>query len=335
MAILVTGGAGYIGSHMAHALVERGEEVVVLDNLATGVEWTVPHAATFIHGDIADQALVGALIRDKSIAEIIHFAGSVVVPDSVADPLGYYFNNTVKSRDLLEAAIKGGVRRFIFSSTAAVYGQPGQVPVFEDAALQPISPYGRSKLMTEWMLRDTAAATGLAYVALRYFNVAGADPKGRTGQSTPRATHLIKVACETAVGLRPHLDIFGRDYPTADGTCIRDYIHVSDLVAAHETALVHLRGGGDSGIFNCGYGRGHSVLDVIAAVERTTGRPLPVRDAPPRPGDPPAIVAGAERARRALGWSPRYDDLDFIVASALEWERRLRRRNAADQGVNG
>jgi UDP-glucose 4-epimerase len=241
----------------------------------------------------------------------------------------------VKSRDLLEAAIKGGVRRFIFSSTAAVYGEPGQVPVFEDAALQPISPYGRSKLMTEWMLRDTAAATGLAYVALRYFNVAGADPKGRTGQSTPRATHLIKVACQTAVGLRPHLDIFGRDYPTADGTCIRDYIHVSDLVAAHETALVHLRGGGDSGIFNCGYGRGHSVLDVIAAVERTTGRPLPVRDAPPRPGDPPAIVAGAERARRALGWSPRYDDLDFIVASALEWERRLRRRNAADQGVNG
>ena len=330
MAILVTGGAGYIGSHMAHALVERGEEVVVLDNLATGVEWIVPHAATFIRGDIADQALVGRLIRDKGVAEIIHFAGSVVVPDSVADPLGYYFNNTVKSRDLLEAAVRGGVKRFIFSSTAAVYGQPAEVPVLEDAALQPMSPYGRSKLMTEWMLQDTAAATGLAYVTLRYFNVAGADPKGRTGQATPRATHLIKAACETAVGLRPHLDIFGRNYPTADGTCIRDYIHVSDLIAAHDAALVHLRGGGDSSIYNCGYGRGQSVLDVIAAVERASGRPLPVRDAPPRPGDPPAIVAGADRARHALNWSPRYDDLDFIVASALEWERRLRRRNAED-----
>jgi UDP-glucose 4-epimerase len=328
MTILVTGGAGYIGSHMAHALVERGEKVVVLDNLATGVEWIVPHAATFVRGDIADKALVSALIRDNGIVEIIHFAGSVVVPDSVADPLAYYLNNTAKSRDLLEAAVTGGVERFIFSSTAAVYGQPDQVPVLEDAELQPMSPYGRSKLMTEWMLRDTAAATGLTYAALRYFNVAGADPKGRTGQSTPRATHLIKVACETAVGARPHLDIFGRDYPTADGTCVRDYIHVSDLIAAHDAALAHLRGGGDSSIYNCGYGRGYSVLEVIAAVERATGRPLPVRDAPRRPGDPPAIVAGAQRARTVLGWAPRHDDLDFIVASALEWERRLRRRNA-------
>jgi UDP-glucose 4-epimerase len=328
MTILVTGGAGYIGSHMAHALVERGEEVVVLDNLATGVEWIVPHAATFVRGDIADKALVSTLIRDRAIAEIIHFAGSVVVPDSVADPLAYYLNNTAKSRDLLEAAVKGGVQRFIFSSTAAVYGQPDQVPVLEDAELRPMSPYGRSKLMTEWMLRDTAAATGLTYAALRYFNVAGADPKGRTGQSTPRATHLIKVACETAVGARPHLDIFGRDYPTADGTCVRDYIHVTDLIAAHDAALADLRGGGDSGIYNCGYGRGYSVLEVIAAVERATGRPLPVRDAPRRPGDPPAIVAGAERARTVLGWAPHHDDLDFIVASALEWEQRLRRRNA-------
>lgn len=328
MAILVTGGAGYIGSHMAHALVERGEEVVVLDNLATGVEWLVPHAATFVRGDIADKDLVNQLIRDHAVAEIIHFAGSVVVPDSVADPLAYYLNNTAKSRDLLEAAVNGGVKRFIFSSTAAVYGQPDRVPVLEDAELRPMSPYGRSKLMTEWMLRDTAAVSDLSYVALRYFNVAGADPKGRTGQATPRATHLIKVACETAVGSRPHLDIFGRDYPTRDGTCVRDYIHVSDLIAAHDAALVHLRGGGASGIFNCGYGRGYSVLDVVAAVERATGRPLPVRDAPRRPGDPPAIVAGAERARQVLGWSPRHEDLDLIVGSALAWERRLRQRNA-------
>lgn len=328
MAILVTGGAGYIGSHMAHALVERGEEVVVLDNLATGVEWLVPHAATFVRGDIADKHLVNQLIRDHAVAEIIHFAGSVVVPDSVADPLAYYLNNTAKSRDLLEAAVNGGVKRFIFSSTAAVYGQPDRVPVLEDAELRPMSPYGRSKLMTEWMLRDTAAVSDLSYAALRYFNVAGADPKGRTGQATPRATHLIKVACETAVGSRPHLDIFGRDYPTRDGTCVRDYIHVSDLIAAHDAALVHLRGGGASGIFNCGYGRGYSVLDVVAAVERATGRQLPVRDAPRRPGDPPAIVAGAERARQVLGWSPRHEDLDLIVGSALAWERRLRQRNA-------
>jgi UDP-glucose 4-epimerase len=328
MAILVTGGAGYIGSHMAHALVERGEEVVVLDNLATGVEWLVPHAAIFVRGDIADKDLVNQLIRDHAVAEIIHFAGSVVVPDSVADPLAYYLNNTAKSRDLLEAAVNGGVKRFIFSSTAAVYGQPDRVPVLEDAELRPMSPYGRSKLMTEWMLRDTAAVSDLSYAALRYFNVAGADPKGRTGQATPRATHLIKVACETAVGSRPHLDIFGRDYPTRDGTCVRDYIHVSDLIAAHDAALVHLRGGGASGIFNCGYGRGYSVLDVVAAVERATGRPLPVRDAPRRPGDPPTIVAGAERARQVLGWSPRHEDLDLIVGSALAWERRLRQRNA-------
>jgi UDP-glucose 4-epimerase len=328
MAILVTGGAGYIGSHMAHALVERREEVVVLDNLATGVEWLVPHAATFVRGDTADKDLVNQLIRDHAVAEIIHFAGSVVVPDSVADPLAYYLNNTAKSRDLLEAAVNGGVKHFIFSSTAAVYGQPDRVPVLEDAELRPMSPYGRSKLMTEWMLRDTAAVSDLSYAALRYFNVAGADPKGRTGQATPRATHLIKVACETAVGSRPHLDIFGRDYPTRDGTCVRDYIHVSDLIAAHDAALVHLRGGGASGIFNCGYGRGYSVLDVVAAVERATGRPLPVRDAPRRPGDPPAIVAGAERARQVLGWSPRHEDLDLIVGSALAWERRLRQRNA-------
>jgi UDP-glucose 4-epimerase len=328
MAILVTGGAGYIGSHMAHALAERGEEVVVLDTLVTGVEWLVPHAATFVHGDIADKELVKQLIRDHAVAEIIHFAGSVVVPDSVADPLAYYLNNTAKSRDLLEAAVKGGVKRFIFSSTAAVYGQPDRVPVLEDAELKPMSPYGRSKLMTEWMLRDTAAASDLSYAALRYFNVAGADPKGRTGQATPRATHLIKVACEAAVGARPHLDIFGRDYPTRDGTCVRDYIHVSDLIAAHDAALVHLRGGGASGIFNCGYGRGYSVLDVVAAVERATGKPLPVRDAPRRPGDPATIVAGAERAREVLGWSPRHDDLDLIVGSALAWERRLRQRNA-------
>ena len=242
-------------------------------------------------------------------------------------PACLYLNNTAKSRDLLEAAVAGGVERFIFSSTAAVYGQPDSVPVVEEAKLKPMSPYGRSKLMTEWMLRDTSAATGLAYVALRYFNVAGADPKGRTGQSTPRATHLVKVACETAVGARPISTYSGATIHRR-WTCVRDYIHVSDLIAAHDAALGHLRGGGANGIFNCGYGRGYSVLDVVAAMERATGRPLPVSDAARRPGDPPAIVAGAERARQVLGWSPRHDDLDLIVASALEWERRLRQRNA-------
>jgi UDP-glucose 4-epimerase len=244
------------------------------------------------------------------------------------DPLAYYRNNTMTTRSLLNSAVKGGVNRFIFSSTAAVYGNPDPVPVPEHAPTRPLSPYGSSKLMTELMLHDVAAAHGMNYVALRSFNVAGADPKGRVGLATVGATHLLKIAVEAATGQRAKIDVFGTDYPTPDGSCIRDFIHVSDLAQAHRAALAYLRGGRSSITLNCGYGRGYSVLDVVAAVERATGRPLPVRDAPRRPGDPPAIVAGAERARQVLGWSPHHEDLDLIVGSALAWERRLRQRNA-------
>ncbi len=330
MAVLVTGGAGYIGSHMVCALVDRAEEVVVLDNLSTGFAWAVSPGAELIEGDIGDIDLVCRIAGEHNIDAVIHFAGSIVVPESVTDPLGYYLNNTVKSRALMEACVKSGIPHFIFSSTAAVYGNPKVIPVFESNEQAPISPYGSSKLMTEWMLRDAAAAhDGFDYVALRYFNVAGADPKGRTGQSTPQATHLIKVACQTALGQRDHMQVFGRDYDTPDGTCIRDYIHVSDLVVAHVDALAYLRGGGKSDVFNCGYGTGYSVLDVIGAVERAFGAPFKVIDAPRRAGDPPAIVAGAERVRSVLGWMPRHDDLNGIVQSALDWERHLERRNDA------
>jgi UDP-glucose 4-epimerase len=282
-----------------------------------------------VRGDIGDETLVGELIAREKIDAIVHFAGSIVVPESVSDPLGYYLNNTVKSRALMAAAVKGGVKNFIFSSTAAVYGNPATTPVLEDAAPQPISPYGTSKLMTEWMLRDAHVAHGLNYVALRYFNVAGADPKGRSGQSTARATHLIKVACQTALGQRKSMDVFGTDYPTPDGTCLRDYIHVSDLISAHVAALQHLRKGGESGVFNCGYGKGYSVLEVIKSVERVFGAPLSYKLAGRRDGDPAAIVAGADKVRRVMGWQPKHDDLDFIVRSALDWERHLERRNAA------
>jgi UDP-glucose 4-epimerase len=329
MAVLVTGGAGYIGSHMVLALSDVGEDIVVLDNLSTGFWWAVAPGAKLIEGDIGDEALLGRIMREHRFDAVVHFAGSIVVPDSVADPLGYYLNNTVKSRSLMAAAIKAGIPRFIFSSTAAVYGEPAAQPVFETATPAPISPYGSSKLMTEWMLRDASVAHGLQYVALRYFNVAGADPKGRSGQSTPRATHLIKVACQTALGQRSHMDVFGSDYETPDGTCLRDYIHVSDLIAAHMDALAHLRNGGAGGVFNCGYGRGYSVLEVIRAVERAHGAPFTVNRAPRRAGDPPAIIAGAERVRSILGWRPQHDDLDQIVRSALDWERHLGRRNAA------
>lgn len=328
MAILVTGGAGYIGSHMVLALTEQGEEVVVLDNLSTGFWWAVAPQAKLIEGDIGDEALLDRVMAEHRFDAVVHFAGSIVVPDSVKDPLGYYLNNTVKSRMLMACAVKAGIPRFIFSSTAAVYGNPATQPVFEEALPAPISPYGSSKLMTEWMLRDAHAAYGLQYIALRYFNVAGGDPKGRIGQSTPRATHLIKVACQTALGQRDHLEVFGTDYPTPDGTCLRDYIHVSDLIAAHVDALSHLRRGGESGIFNCGYGKGYSVREVIAAVERVNGAKLPVTYAPRRAGDPAAIVAGAARVRDVLGWQPKYENLDFIVETALNWERKLIQRNA-------
>ncbi len=323
MSVLVTGGAGYIGSHMVLELVDRGEDVVVIDNLSTGFRWAVDHRATLVVGDIADSDLVKKTLLSHGVDAIIHFAGSIVVPDSVADPLGYYLNNTVKSRGLIAAAVETGVKNFIFSSTAAVYGNPEENPVPESAPPAPMSPYGSSKLMTEIMLSDTARAHDFRFVALRYFNVAGADPKGRSGQSTPRATHLIKVACETALGKRPQMEVFGTDYPTPDGTCVRDYIHVSDLAKAHSVALDHLRRGGASDIFNCGYSKGYSVIEVIAAVKRVSGVDFKVLLSPPRAGDPAAIVAASAKIREKLGWRPQHDDLEQIVAQALNWERRV------------
>jgi UDP-glucose 4-epimerase len=334
MGVLVTGGAGYIGSHMILELLDAGEAVIVVDDLSTGFDWAVPRQAELVIGDIGDGALVDAVLERGEVDAVIHFAGSIVVPDSVADPLGYYHNNTVKSRALIESCVRSGVKRFIFSSTAAVYGMAQAAPVTEDVPLAPMSPYGTSKLMTEWMLRDCAGAHEFDYVALRYFNVAGADPRGRTGQSTPNATHLIKAAAQAALGVRPRLEIFGRDYDTPDGTCVRDYIHVSDLVGAHVLALAHLRGGGESSVFNCGYGHGYSVLQVIEAVERATGHPVPRRDAPRRAGDPPSIVANADKIRARLGWQPRLDDLDLIVAHAFAWEERLAQGEGAVRTVN-
>ncbi|MEE8098953.1 MAG: UDP-glucose 4-epimerase GalE [Hyphomicrobium sp.] len=323
MTVLVTGGAGYIGSHMVLELLDSGESVVVLDNLSTGFRWAVPTNATLVVGDVGDQDLVRSIVRKHGVKAIIHFAGSIVVPESVADPLGYYHNNTVKSRALMEVAVEMGIEQFIFSSTAAVYGNPSEVPVREDAELKPMSPYGSSKLMTEIMLADVARAHNFRYVALRYFNVAGADPQGRTGQSTPNATHLIKVACEAALGKRPCIEVFGTDYPTEDGTCIRDYIHVTDLVRAHRAALRHLRDGGGSEIFNCGYSKGFSVLEVIDAVKRVSGADFEVRNAPRRAGDPAAIVAASEKIRVHLGWRPELDKLETIAAQALAWESHM------------
>ena len=327
MAILVTGGAGYIGSHMVLRLCDAGEEVVVLDNLVTGFDWAVDHRATLLEGNVADMELVGRLIEAHGVREIIHFAGSIIVPESVADPLKYYGNNTAASRNLIEAAVRGGVRHIVFSSTAAVYGMPGLEPVSEDAPLAPLSPYGRSKLMTEMMLADVAAAHPITYGVLRYFNVAGADPRGRSGQSTPAATHLIKVAVQTALAQRDHMDIFGTDFPTPDGTGVRDYIHVTDLVEAHALLLERLRGGGDSTVCNCGYGRGHSVRQVIDTVKRVSGVDFAVHEAPPRPGDPASVVARADKARALLDWKPVHDDLEEIVTAALKWEQYLATRN--------
>jgi UDP-glucose 4-epimerase len=331
MAVLVTGGAGYIGSQMVHDLADAGEAVVVLDNLSTGHRWAIPPHVPLVVGETGDQALVTRLIGEHGVEAVIHFAASIVVPDSVRDPLGYYRNNTVNSRALIECAVACGVRHFIFSSTAAVYGNPAVIPVPEDAPTQPISPYGSSKLMTEIMLRDASRAHDLAHVVLRYFNVAGADPGGRTGQSSPQSTHLIKVAAESALGLREKLDVFGTDYPTPDGTCIRDYIHVSDLTRAHADALRHLRSGGASLTLNCGYGHGFSVLEVIDTVKRVSGVDFRVDFAPRREGDPARIVAGSERIRELLGWQPRFDDLSVIVAHALDWERELMTRRAISQ----
>jgi len=323
MSILVTGGAGYIGSHMVLALADAGHEVVVLDNLSTGFRWAIDPRAALVEGDTGDEPLVARLLKEHAVEAIIHFAGSIVVPESVTDPLGYYLNNTVKSRGLIAAAVAAGIDKFIFSSTAAVYGNPAVTPVPEEADLLPVSPYGSSKLMTEIMLADTARAHPLRYVALRYFNVAGADPAGRSGQSTPRATHLIKVASETALGKRPYMEVFGTDYATHDGTCVRDYIHVTDLAEAHMAALAHLSQGGTSRVLNCGYSKGYSVLEVIDAVKRASAVDFEVRLAARRPGDPASIVAASDRIRSELGWVPAHDDLDRIVTEALAWERKL------------
>jgi UDP-glucose 4-epimerase len=338
MTVLITGGAGYIGSHMVLELVDAGERVVVLDNLSTGHDWALPAGVPLVVGDSGDQDLVGRMLRDEAVDAIIHFAASIVVPDSVRDPLGYYRNNTVNTRALIECAVKAGVRDFIFSSTAAVYGNPAEIPVTENAPLQPISPYGWSKLMSEVMLCDAGRAHGINHVILRYFNVAGADPRCRAGQSSKMATHLIKVAVEAAVGLRPKLDVFGNDYPTPDGSCVRDYIHVSDLARAHANALRHLRGGGASLTLNCGYGHGFSVLQVVDTVKRVSGVDFKVDMAPRREGDPARIVADSQRARAALDWQPRFDDLSTIVAHALAWEQALIKRrsnapHAADKRV--
>jgi UDP-glucose 4-epimerase len=287
----------------------------------------VAGSVPLVVGETGDQNLVATIIKEQQVEAIIHFAASIVVPDSVGDPLGYYKNNTVNSRALMECAVKGGVKHFIFSSTAAVYGNTERMPVREDDPLAPMSPYGSSKLMSEIMLRDASAAHGLKHVILRYFNVAGADPEGRTGQSTKGATHLIKVAVETALGRRQRMDIFGTDYATPDGTCVRDYIHVADLAAAHLDALRYLRAGGKSITANCGYGKGYSVREVIDTVKQVSGSDFRVDISPRRPGDPPSIVAASDRARTELGWQPRYADLSVIVGHALAWERKLMVRN--------
>jgi UDP-glucose 4-epimerase len=323
MAILVTGGAGYIGSHMTYALCDSGVKVVVLDNLVTGVRENVSPQAEFVEGSVADGALVDSILRRHAIDAVVHFAGSVVVPESVADPIKYYQNNSGASAALVHACVRGGVRNFVFSSTAAVYGIPDVAMVSENVPLRPINPYGRSKLMTEWVLGDVAAAHDFRYAALRYFNVAGADPKGRTGQSTKAATHLIKRACQVALGVHPQLDIFGNDFPTPDGTGVRDYIHVNDLIGAHLLALEHLGAGGKSLTLNVGYGRGFSVREAVKVTEQVCGHPIAVRESPRRAGDPPALVADSRRLKEQLNWTPCYDDLTQIVASAYAWEQRL------------
>jgi UDP-glucose 4-epimerase len=323
MTVLVTGGAGYIGSHMVHALAEAGESVVVIDNLSTGFSAFLPEGVPLFIGDAADESLVEGVIAAHGVESIVHFAGSVVVPDSMRDPLAYYRNNTMTTRSLLNAAVKCGVSRFIFSSTAAVYGNPDQVPVPEHAPTRPLSPYGSSKLMTEIMLHDVASAHGMNYVVLRYFNVAGADPQARIGLATVGATHLFKIAVEAATGQRAKIDVFGTDYPTPDGSCIRDFIHVSDLAQAHRAALSYLRGGGTSVTLNCGYGRGYSVLETIEAVRRVSGRNFAVQYAPRRPGDIMTMIADTGRIRTTLDWTPQYNDLETIAAHALAWEEKL------------
>ena len=321
--VLVTGGAGYISSHVVWALSDAGHSVVVLDDLSTGESAAIPGDVTLVIGDAGDRGRVEALIGEYGCRAVLHFAGSIVAGESVEKPLAYYANNAGVTLNLIRACLAGGVGRFVYSSSAAVYGQPSRLPVGEDAPTRPLNPYGHSKLMAERMLRDAARAHGLEYAILRYFNVAGADLEGRTGQSSARPTHLIKLACRSALGLGDGFEIFGDDYDTPDGTCVRDYLHVSDLAAAHVAALSHLAGGGESVILNCGYGGGASVRQVLAAVEAEAGVTLDARPAPRRPGDAAELVADAGRIRAVLGWQPRHDDLRFIVRTALAWERRL------------
>jgi len=320
--ILVTGGAGYIGSHTVRQLGEKNEQVVTLDNLSKGFREHVL-CGDFVEGDTADRELVSKLLRDHQVETVIHFAAHTIVPESVADPLKYYRNNTCATRNLLECCVEAGVKHFVFSSTAAVYGIPDDEQCWENTPTQPINPYGMSKLMSEYMLRDLAAASDLRYVILRYFNVAGSDPQGRIGQSTPGATLLMKVAAEQAMGKREALYVFGTDYPTPDGTGVRDYIHVEDLADAHLKAIDYLRAGGESQILNCGYGHGYSVREVLDTVQRVHGSPLNIIEQGRRAGDPPALIAGAEKVRGVLGWTPRYDDLEEIARSSLNWERKL------------
>ena len=321
--VLVTGGAGYIGSHVVKQLLAAGERVVVLDNLSTGFAEAVL-GGELIEGDTGNRELVGRILQDYQVDSVMHFAAHTIVPESVSNPLKYYGNNTCCSRSLLECCQQAGVRHFIFSSTAAVYGMPESGVASEESPLQPINPYGMSKLMTEQMLRDLSAANDLRHVILRYFNVAGCDPDGRIGQSTKNATLLIKVACEVAVGKREQLSIFGTDYPTPDGTGVRDYIHVEDLANAHIRALNYLRNGGESTTLNCGYGHGYSVREVIRMVEKIHGASIPVTENPRRAGDTPSLIANADRIRMLLDWQPRYNDLETIVRTALNWERKLR-----------
>ena len=334
-AVLVTGGGGYIGSHTVRRLIAGGQRVVVLDDFSTGHRWAIAPEAVVVAGDAGDQALGEMLIEQHAVGAVVHFAGSIVVPESVRDPLKYYRNNAAASRDLIEVCVEKGVERFVFSSSAAVYGIPDRQPVSESAPLRPINPYGTTKLITEWMLRDVVASleqrgavkdASFRYVALRYFNVAGASLDGTLGQATPAATHLIKVACEAACGVRDKVTVFGTDYPTPDGTCIRDYIHVEDLARAHLDALAYLGAGGTSDTFNCGYGRGFSVRKVLHAVQKASGVRLPIEDGPRRAGDPPELVAESSRIRNVLGWKPKNDDLEVICSTAYQWERSLRNR---------
>ncbi len=331
-AVLVTGGAGYIGSHTTRQLVQAGFRVVVADNLYSGFRWAVDPAAEFVECDVGDSVVMSDLIRAQRVTAVVHFAGHIVVPESVQDPLKYYRNNCLTSQQLLQSCREQGVNRFVFSSSAAVYGQPPLRQLIDEATPpQPISPYGRTKLVTEWLLQDLAASGAgepFHYLALRYFNVAGAALDTTLGQATPAATHLIKVACEAACGKRPQLEVFGNDYPTGDGTCVRDYIHVEDLAHAHVLAVRHLLDGGDSDIMNCGYGHGFSVRQVAEAVRRVSGVEFSIVDAPRRAGDPAELVADSQRLRNRLGWSPRHDDLELICRTAWQWERALARRLA-------